>query len=238
MSSLISELVDNGLESTGRFYSIYRAIVTNTDDPSNMDQLLVYIPEVEVLTWALPFGSHGSEKCGFRQFPLPKVDDIVYVLFEKGNPGNPLWIYHGWSRDQMPEDFKDPDVSGIVTPGGTKILINDRTGEIHIEAVNRLSILANSSKDGIVISANKIFLNSSETIEANHGKEELINITDLTKKLNQLVREVEVLRNNFNTHTHQGVKSGTDTSAPTVNQVAKPISQFNKEDYADKSFLH
>ena len=53
--SLISQLVDNGVESIGRFYSIYRAIVTDIDDPSNMDQLLVYVPEVNVMTWAIPF---------------------------------------------------------------------------------------------------------------------------------------------------------------------------------------
>jgi hypothetical protein len=236
--SLISQLVDNGVESIGRFYSIYRAIVTDIDDPSNTDQLLVYVPDVNVMTWALPFGSHGSENSGFRLFSLPKKNDIVYVLFEKGNPGNPLWIYHGWAENQRPVDFDDPDVSGIVTPKGTKVLINDRTGEVHIEAATRLSILAKSEEDGIVISANKIFLNSSDTIEANHGKEELISINNLTDKLNKLVSEVEDLRNKFNGHTHQGVKSGTDTSAPTINQAAKPISSFNKEDYADKAFLH
>ena len=61
---------------------------------------------------------------------------------------------------------------------------------------------------------------------------------ELTQKLNQLVNEVNTLRNTFNTHTHQGVTPGQGTTAPTATKVTKPISQFNKKDYEDESFLH
>lgn len=231
VEGLLSQLVDNGIESIGRYYSIYRAVVMDIDDPFNMDRLQVYVPDVDVITWAIPFGSHGSENCGFRLFPLPKKSDIVYVLFEKGNPGNPLWIYHGWSMNQSPEEFEDPDVCGIVTPKGTKILINDRTGEIHLEAANRLSIVA-SSEDGIVISANKIRLNSSQQIILNNGDEPLVSINSLTDRLNKLVTEIEELKTLYNIHTHPAV------SSTTTNVATKPISTFNKEEYSDESTLH
>lgn len=229
--SLISHIVDNGIESLGRFYSVYRGIVMNIDDPFNTDRLQVYVPDVDVVTWALPFGSHGSEDCGFRLFPLPKKDDVVYVLFEKGNPGHPLWTYHGWSKDQSPIDFTDPDVCGVVTPKGTKIIINDRTGEIHIEAANRLSVVANG-EEGIVISANNIHINSSQQVVLNNGDEPLISINRLTDKLNELVNDVENLRNLYNTHVHPSV------SSPTSNQATKPVNLFNKEDFSDESTLH
>lgn len=80
---------------------------------------------------------------------------------------------------------------------------------------------------------------NAESTEIHHGENGgVINISELTQKLNQLVNEVNALRTAFNTHTHQGVTTGSDTTAPTVTQVTKPISQFNKKDYEDESFLH
>lgn len=234
---VVQKIVDQGLDSLGRHYSIYRAAVVEVEDPLKMDRLLVYVPELQIQDWALPRNSHGSHVCGFRSHPLPKLNDIVYVTFEDGNPALPLWEWHSWAEKQRPPEFDDPDVCGIITPKGTQVLINDRTGEITINAKQRIAIYADGS-DGIAVAAEKIIISSKDQVIVNQGDQGVPNIVELTQKLNNLVKEIDQLRTTFNTHTHQGVQSGPGTTAPTTSQVAKPITQFNKEDYEDKSFLH
>ena len=235
--NLTQQIVDYGLDSTGRHYSVYRGVVSDIDDKNKMDRLLVFIPELNIQEWALPRGSHGSHVCGFRQHPLPKVNDIVYVTFEDGNPALPLWEWHSWAEYQRPEEFEDPDVCGLITPKGTQVLVNDRTGELIIKAKQRIAVQA-EGEDGIAVAAEKIYLNSLDQVIVNQGKYGVINILELTDKLNNLVREINHLRNIFNTHTHQGVQTGSGTTSQTLTQVTKPITQFNKGDYEDESFLH
>ena len=100
--SVWSRIVDSGLESIGRYYSTYRAVVLRIDDDQEMDRLLVYIPEIESINWALPYNQMGSHNCGFRLHPLPKVGDFVYIIFERGNPSKPCWSWHSWAKDQRP----------------------------------------------------------------------------------------------------------------------------------------
>lgn len=226
----ISQVVENGLDAMGRYYSIYRGVVTDIVDEMGMDRIKVYVPDLNIAEWALARGQMGSHNCGFRNHPIPKVQDIVYVTFEDGNPSKPLWEWHSWGQDQRPDDFKDPDVCGLITPKGVKILVNDRTGEIFIEAKTRMGIHA-SGEDGIAVSANKIYLNSKDQIIINQGTDGAVDIQSLTLKLNQLVQEIEVLRNMYNTHVHVG-------TSPTVSQVTKPITSFNKTDYEDTALLH
>lgn len=236
-SQAISQMIDHGMEAMGRYYSIYRAAVIGVDDPMSMDRLEVYIPELQISNWALPRGSHGSHVCGFRQHPLPKVNDIVYITFEDGNPALPLWEWHSWAEYQRPPEFDDPDVCGIITPKGTQILVNDRTGEVIIKAKQRIAISA-EGEDGIAIAAEKIYLNSKDQVIVNQGQYGVPNIVELTEKLNKLVQEVDNLRTTFNSHVHPGVLPGPSLSSPTMNQVVKPLTEFNKDDYEDKEFLH
>lgn len=235
--SIISQFVDQGIEAIGRYYSIYRAVVVDIEDELEMDRLKVYVPSVGIIDWALPKGNHGSHNCGVRQHPLPKVQDLVYVTFENGNPALPLWEWHPWAERQRPNEFDDPDVCGIITPKGTKVLINDRTGDIIINAKSRVAIHA-EGEDGVIIAGNKIYLNSGDQVVVNHGDQGIPNIVQLTEKLNQLVQEIDQLRTSFNSHTHPGITPGSMDSSPTLSIVAKPVTQFNKEDYEDISFLH
>ena len=66
----------------------------------------------------------------------------------------------------------------------------------------------------------------------------MIKIRELTQKLNQLVSEIETLRNIFNTHTHYGVQSGPGTTAPPLTRDDHPTSQFNQEDYENTLITH
>lgn len=86
-----------------------------------------------------------------------------------------------------------------------------------------------------------------ESIEINGGKlGGLIKIKNLTDKLNKLVREVNALKNTFNSHTHNGTITGTAAGGAVTGvctcaapaQQAQYASEFNKNDYEDTTIKH
>jgi hypothetical protein len=83
-----------------------------------------------------------------------------------------------------------------------------------------------------------IFLDAAEGIMGHEGENGgLINIDQLTEKLNNLQSELEKLRTLFNQHTHTSSSPGSPTS-PNLNQATSPFSKFKNDDYEDKTFLH
>ena len=215
-------LMERGIESLGRFYSIYRGMVMDNDDPNHMNSLQVAIPEIQggIIVWALPFGQHGGLKTGFK-YLAPEIGDTVYVMFEYGNPSKPLWTYHGFGLEQIPEELDGPNKMGIITPNGNMVILDETSGELNIFTEGNITIKSNT-----VIK----FQNGS-----NDG---LININELTNKLNQTISELEALRSSFNTHTHSGVQSGGGTSAIPLQQITKAFSKYDKNDYEDKNCIH
>ena len=73
-------ITEQGLESLGRYYSVYRAMVVNNTDPDHMNRIKVAIPEVMggIVLWAYSKGQHGSTGSGFKMM-APKNGDIVYI---------------------------------------------------------------------------------------------------------------------------------------------------------------
>ena len=215
-------LMERGIESLGRFYSIYRGMVMDNNDPNHMNSLQVAIPEVQggIIVWALPFGQHGGLKTGFK-YLAPEIGDTVYIMFEYGNPSKPLWTYHGFGLEQIPEELDDPKKMGIITPNGNMVILDETSGELNI-----------FTEGNITIKSNKV-------IQFQNGSNEgLIKINELTNKLNQTISELEALRSSFNTHTHSGVQTGGGTSAIPLQQITKAFSKYDKNDYEDKNCIH
>lgn len=215
-------LMERGIESLGRFYSIYRGMVMDNDDPNHMNSLQVAIPEIQggIIVWALPFGQHGGLKTGFK-YLAPEIGDTVYIMFEYGNPSKPLWTYHGFGLEQVPEELDGPNKMGIITPNGNMVILDETSGELTI-----------FTEGSITIKSNKV-------IQFQNGSNEgLIKINELTNKLNQTISELEALRSSFNTHTHSGVQSGGGTSAIPLQQITKAFSKYDKNDYEDKNCIH
>lgn len=215
-------LMERGIESLGRFYSIYRGMVMDNNDPNHMNSLQVAIPEIQggIIVWALPFGQHGGLKTGFK-YLAPEIGDTVYIMFEYGNPSKPLWTYHGFGLEQIPEELDDPNKMGIITPNGNMVILDETSGELNI-----------FTEGNITIKSNKV-------IQFQNGSNEgLIKINELTNKLNQTISELEALRSSFNTHTHSGVQTGGGTSAIPLQQITKAFSKYDKNDYEDKNCIH
>ena len=66
----------------------------------------------------------------------------------------------------------------------------------------------------------------------------MVIIAKLTEKLNQTVKELENLRNLFNTHIHAGVTAGPGSTGPTTTQASKPFTRYKQEDYENPKFIH
>jgi Type VI secretion system/phage-baseplate injector OB domain len=73
---------------TGSLFGLYRAVVTDADDPERRRRVRVRVPNVAIDTelWALPCLPVGAAGAA------PAVGSTVWVLFEHGAPEDPVWI--------------------------------------------------------------------------------------------------------------------------------------------------
>lgn len=70
-------LRENGLEGIGRFYSTYRGIVINNEDPLKLNRLQIEVPDItQTLVWAYPKGQPGPLQSGAK-YLTPEINDVV-----------------------------------------------------------------------------------------------------------------------------------------------------------------
>lgn len=246
-NDLTRVLVANGLEGIHRYYSIYPGQVVQNVDPKELNRLKVFVPGVQggICLWALPRHQHGSQNTGFK-YLAPKIGDWVWVSFEQGAATHPLWEYHSWAKQETPVALRNPNTAGIVLPCGLQMIVNDSNGFVDfyitgewntfaakpIRIVSDLDVQVTSRKGNITLNATaeegKVIINEG----SNEGS---VKIKELTSKLNNLIQELENLRNMFNTHIHPHPVGPTSA---TTSIVAAPFSTFKKEDYEDTKCTH
>lgn len=162
----IKTLVYNGLEAFGRYYSNYRAFVSDVNDPENLQRLKLIIPQLSGTQaynyWAYPKGVFFGEKYGSQV--LPQRGDMVWVEFEGGAPEIPIWSHGHPSRKEL---SKDPDLKDVrcywfMTPKGNLIKLYDTKNLIHIR--NSLGHYHEINENGhSVVSNQHIYLGSLNT---------------------------------------------------------------------------
>lgn len=72
-----------------RYGGLYRAIVHDIRDPLNQNRIRVRVPQVlgqDVSEWAWPIQTATAE------YQLPAVGQGIWVAFESGDPGFPIWL--------------------------------------------------------------------------------------------------------------------------------------------------
>lgn len=160
-ADILKQMSYEGTESIGLFLSIYRAIVTNNEDPENMGRIQAIVPGVidEPLNyWILPIGNFGGKNYGTHI--IPQVGSIVYVQFELGDTTKPLWFhgYHG--TGDIPEGYSNPNHFWFMTPGGATVEIDDDKKEITLNDHHGNSVELNENGVSIDVksSKKKIFL--------------------------------------------------------------------------------
>ena len=123
---------DRGIESIGRFYSRYRGVVLNNQDPDNLQRIEVIVPNIHVgglKVWARAARQQGG------------------VEFEKRNPMKAVWSFHGWATVEVPEELKSNSVAGMVSPNGNKILLDDTDGVLRISIEKAINISSTETID-------------------------------------------------------------------------------------------
>jgi type VI secretion system (T6SS) baseplate-like injector VgrG len=80
-----------------RFHGIYRGICTNNVDPEQFNRIKALVPAVfgddsTESDWAWPCFHAVQQSTTPQQRALPIPGQIVWLMFENGNPDNPVWI--------------------------------------------------------------------------------------------------------------------------------------------------
>ncbi len=112
----------------------YYGIVQDINDPENRGRILVLVPEVfgrsSVPVQASPRGQFSGR--GYGSQLMPRVGDWVIVSFRNGSYEAPYWELSHYALGDKPEDLEDPTTIGLVTPNGTKVIIQDKEERVNI----------------------------------------------------------------------------------------------------------
>jgi len=75
-----------------QFFGKYRGVVTDVNDPDVLGRIRVNLPGLigaQTSGWALPCVPGGLSKA--KGSALPKIGATVWIEFEQGDPGRPVW---------------------------------------------------------------------------------------------------------------------------------------------------
>ena len=156
----------------GKFFGVYRGIITNVQDPKKLGRIKVYCPAVYgdgiESNWISPSIQFIGNGFGMYCIPPSSISGkrvYVWLMFEMGDPNFPIWFgspigdtngitnlnkdfykKHDGSDRQVPNNY------GIITPGGHRIELDDDGGsnEIRIYHANGTKITMLDSKINII----------------------------------------------------------------------------------------
>lgn len=142
-----------------RFYGKYRGVVKDNQDPQGLGRVQVEVPELRpgVLDWALPAMPYAGNGVGF--FALPPVGANIWVEFEGGYLGVPIWSGCFWVRDEIESADAVPEVIFLKSDQAT-IRFDKGAGEIRIEiGDSKITLTSSEAK----IEASQISLSANGT---------------------------------------------------------------------------
>lgn len=171
-----------GVEGIGRYYSRYKAVVLKNDDPENRQRLFVQVPSINnnVRLWALPASQIGGINYGVK-FRTPSVGEIVWIQFEKGSMMRAHWSYSAWAAAEVPDELRNNNTFGIISPSGNKIIIDDDNGTLSI----RIGKYGSKEETTIVIDNGVTTVNGGKNLG-------LVNIESLRKFMTAVQQDLIV----------------------------------------------
>lgn len=159
---------------TGKVYGKYSGEVTDNADPLKLGRIKVLVPSIfgeQLDAWARPC-------LPYAHFFIPAVGTKVWVEFEAGDLGYPLWVGTWYPDGTVPPEaaISPPDSRVIQTPAGHTIQLLDQDGEEKIVIRHPSNSFISIDKNGSVIIGNQngshIFLNAADeeaTFMEQHG---------------------------------------------------------------------
>ena len=120
--------------SDGPFLGKYRARVNNNVDPEKRGRIRAIVPAVtgkdEPSTWALPCLPAAGSGMGF--FTVPPEGAGVWIEYEGGDIGYPIWVGGYWTEgevpDLVPKEAPPAAAFTLQTTQGNGIVISDEPG--------------------------------------------------------------------------------------------------------------
>jgi uncharacterized protein involved in type VI secretion and phage assembly len=120
-------------------YGVYRAVVTDPDDPESRARVKVRFPWLAdgEEAWAELATLMAGD--GYGTWFRPDADDEVLVAFEGGDVRRPYVVGALWGERERPPE---QDVKTIRTRCGATITIDDARCEVRIEAPTGIQLVA------------------------------------------------------------------------------------------------
>src|SRR3989304_917855 len=137
----------------GKYYGKYSGEVTDNVDDEHLGRIRVRVPAVFGPDLEVP-----ARPClPFGHFFVPAVGARVWVEFEGGDTGFPIWVGVWLPQDAAPSEaaISPPDNRVIQTPSGHTIEILDKEGEEKIVIRHKSNAFVSIDKEGSVLLANK-----------------------------------------------------------------------------------
>lgn len=227
------KLIIHGLEYFGIFYGVYRAVVVSNEDPNSsgspdpQGRLVVRVPSVgdtpDAQRIAYPFALFAGENYGVKF--IPRVDDQVYVMFERGKLDMPIWFGGWWAQNDIHEDFSSVDSHGIMTPGGHQLIFDEQSGSEFI----RIKHLDGETKIELDSQGNVFIVNKSgKKINIGDGAENANEPAALGETLKGLLEELIDGINAMTVPTPVG-PSGTPINSATFTSIKTRLETILSE---------
>ena len=116
----LPDVVRGAPDRAARYLGRYRGEVLDVEDPKSIGRVKVKVPEVlgDVDSgWALPAFAASGDGSGI--YAVPPVGAGVWVEFEAGDLGRPVWV-GGWHKDGGCPRTRRPRSSSSRRPAATR----------------------------------------------------------------------------------------------------------------------
>ncbi|HEX8073049.1 MAG TPA: phage baseplate assembly protein V [Pyrinomonadaceae bacterium] len=139
-----------------KYFGKYSGIVTDNLDPEQLGRVKVSVPAIfpdDDPQWARPVLPYGH-------FFVPDIGHKVWVEFEGGDTGLPLWTGLQYVPGEWPQEasVSPPQRRLIKSAAGHILLLNDKSGQEGIEIISNARIVI-KSLGMIVIEAPVVTIN-------------------------------------------------------------------------------
>ncbi|MFN2166009.1 MAG: phage baseplate assembly protein V [Anaerolineae bacterium] len=134
----------------------YRGKVVNNVDPMMLGRIIALVPGVSdlPLSWATPCVPYAGRGVGL--FAVPPIGANVWIEFEGGDPGKPIWTGCFWGKGEVPAQPALPTTKVFKTELVT-LSVNDLMAEVKLEVktpAGLQTVAMNAS--GIKLSSNVV----------------------------------------------------------------------------------